>query len=159
MKTLVFVTVLLATAAVSSAERYDTPEGVVRGLLDARIDYIYACYEDTRDIETVLSCYHWESMYGNEDTDRSEWQSWAAMSDSARGEYKMSWLRGHDFFSQTSAMWPNDREYRVDVSLVDDEVFAAMATVPVSSGEITFYLLLMDGKYLIGKQSWLSEEG
>ena len=51
-RTLIFVVIsVVATAAVGDEWR-ETPDGVVRGLLDARMDYIFACFEDARDIET-----------------------------------------------------------------------------------------------------------
>jgi hypothetical protein len=152
------ILVLLLVAFASVADFRESPEGVVRGLLYARMQYFETWEESSIDI--AFTCFNWkhaaekDTVYWEVGDDTLYASDWDNLPEFFQKEYKSIWLYQRDFYKQTADFWPLKRDFETTVNLTDDSGFTAEVFVSWPDGMMTFDVRMVDDVFLIWDVSW-----
>jgi hypothetical protein len=113
---------LLATSA--GADFRETPEGVVRGFLYARLQYLET--GEYTNVEIAKTCVNWPYVCERDTVWCGEW---LYMSEQAREDFKHIWLSGRFFMLETGNLWPDSRDFDVMIEPNEPDSPVLLATV------------------------------
>jgi hypothetical protein len=152
-KTLLLIAILAVAVGMTTSGSHDSPEAVVRTMLDARIMYFESSADVPEELGVALGCCDWERIFAL-DGEREQGVEWAELDESERTGYAKAWLKRRDFFRIDSDLWPNALGYELGVAWSADSTYATV-NVPTEADEITFGVKKTEDYFLIVNIEWM----